>query len=119
MAGAYEYQLRCTDRTGQLHRAESLLELELVSGSHITVSGLLLLKCKNNEPETNFTHFCIAIMFMINDQLYPLNTVGHLYTGPLTFYGDFRKFQTLQLQTYTRYIYLSENHYEMVLRFSI
>ena len=71
--------------------AESLLELELVSGSHIIVSGLLLLKCKNNEPETNFTHFCIAIMFMINDQLYPLNTVGHLYTGPLTFYEDFRK----------------------------
>ena len=30
---------------------------ELVSGSHIIVSGLMLLKCKNNEPETNFTHF--------------------------------------------------------------
>ena len=57
----------------------------------VIVSGLLLLKCKNNGPETNFTHFCIAIMFMINDQLYLLNTVGHLYTGPLTFYEDFRK----------------------------
>ena len=65
--------------------------LELLSGFHIIVSRLLLLKCKNNEPETNFTHFCIARMFMINDQLYPLNTVGHLYTGPLTYYGDFRK----------------------------
>ena len=74
MTSAHEYQLRYTELR------------ELVSGSHIIVSGLL-----NNEPETNFTHFCIAIMFMINDQLYPLNTVGHLYTGPLTFYGDFRK----------------------------
>ena len=96
---------------------------ELVSGSLIIVSGLMLLKCKNNEPETNFTQFCIAIMFMINDQLYPLNTVGHLYTGPLTYYGDFRKLGPLvsnrALQTYTRYIYLSENHYEMVLRFRI
>ena len=76
---------------GALIGLGSYTELELASGSHIVVSGLLLLKCKNNEPETNFTHFCIAIMFMINDQLYPLNTVGHLYTGPLTFYGDFRK----------------------------
>ena len=66
---------------------ESLFDLELLSGSHIIVSRLLLLKCKNNEPETNFTHVCIARMFMINDQLYPLNTVGHLYTGPLTYYG--------------------------------
>ena len=57
----------------------------LVSGSHIIVSRLLLLKCKNDEPETNFTHYCIARMFMINDQLYPSNTVGHLYTGPLTY----------------------------------
>ena len=65
--------------------------MELVSGSHIIVSRSLLLKCKNDEPETNFTHYCIARMFMINDQLYPLNTVGHLYTGPLTYYGDFRK----------------------------
>ena len=116
MTSAHEYRLLCTDRTGQLLR-------ELVSGSHIIVSGLMLLKCKNNEPETNFTHFCIAIMFMINDQLYPLNTVSHLYTGPLTYYGDFRKLGPLvsnrALQTYTRYIYLSENHYEMVLRFSI
>ena len=68
-----------------------VFDLELVSGSHIIVSRLLLLKCKNDEPEANFTHYCIARMFMINDQLYPLNTVGHLYTGPLTFYGDFRK----------------------------
>ena len=52
MTSAHEYQLRCTDRTGQLHSAESLLELELVSGSHIIVSGLLLLSARtmNQKP---------------------------------------------------------------------
>ena len=49
----------------------------MVSCSHIMVNGLLLLECKYNESETNFTHLSIAIMIMINIQLYPLNTVGH------------------------------------------
>ena len=83
MTSAHEYQLRYTE-----------LRVFLSWNWFLVLILLLvdyLLKCKNNEPETNFTHFCIAIMFMINDQLYPLNTVGHLYTGPLTFYGDFRK----------------------------
>ena len=30
---------------------------KLVSGCHIMVSGLLLLKGKNSESETNFTYF--------------------------------------------------------------
>ena len=65
----------------------------MVSVSHVIVSGLwlLLLQCKNSESETNVTHFRIVLIFMINDQLYPLNTVGHLCTGPLTYSGDFRK----------------------------
>ena len=67
------------------------------------VSVLLMFKCTNNESETNITHFSTAIIFMINDP-HPLNTVGHLYNGPLTSVRSVG-FTTLQYKFYISYVY--------------